>query len=419
MTEISMNTAVVFNQLESVYGTIPGAWAGTQAIVIKDMRAVPLTGNRVERNLVRPYYGANPGQLAAQHGTMEFTTEAAGAGVTALDAGTAPAFGRLLRQAGHGETLRAPAATIAASPPTEVDSPDGSFTYVAGDPYEGVVDLLVTLTCTTGGGTGVAEFTVSAPETLHVAAYNATGVVMTDATPFALPGGATITPTVGDAFTGGDVFTIQLSAPGSFYSPVSTELDSGSSFFQYGPNRHIFSGCRGNVTYNIVADNYFDLQFSFMGLPGTRSSEAIPTPVFTAFQDPLLVDDDNTPWASLGGFEVVMRSFNLNVGQNNVMRSLVGQKAVRTSDRSASGTLVFEAIDFDTVDFFNSMRDGTLLPFELFHGLTRGSIAHLSAPQLQLTGLEYQDEDGVAMFSANVVAVPTDAGNDELTLAIK
>jgi hypothetical protein len=417
--EISMNTAVLFNQLESTYNVSPGAMTASNAVLIKSMTAVPLTGNRVERDIVTPYFGANPGKLTAKRGTMQFTVEATGAGETALDAGQAPAFGRLLRQAGTSETVRAPAATIAASPPTGVGGPTGTFTYAAADPYEGIVDRLVTLLCTTGGGSGVAEFTVSAPATKHLAAYEATEQVMTDATDFDLLHGASITPTVGTAFEVGDSYTIQLSPPGSFYVPISDTFESGESFFQYGPNRHRFGGQRGNVTINAAADGYFDLQFDFMGLPGARSSEAIPTVDFSAFQDPLIVDDDNSPYVALGGVEIALRSFNLNVGQNTVLRSLVGQKKVRTSGRAASGTIVFEALDLDDADFFDNLDDGSTLTFELIHGLVRGEIVHLTCTRLEITGLQYQDEEGVAMFSANITALPSDAGNDELTLAIK
>ena len=417
--EISMNTCVLFNQLEVTEQVTPAAWAAAQAVKVKAFTAVPLTGNRVERDFIKPYYGANPGGMAAKHGTMQFTAEAYGAGEAALDAGTAPAFGRLLRQAGCAELILAPADTIAASPPTEVDTPDGDFTYAAGDPYEGIVDRLVTLTCTLGGGSGVAEFTVSAPAVAHVAAYSVTGVVMTDATPLALPGGATITPTVGTDFTIGDAFTIQLLAPGSFYNPVSTSHESGSSFFQYGPNRHIFVGQRGNVQFNVTADAYFDLVFDFMGKPGARSSEAIPTVDFSAFRDGILVSDDNTPFASLGGVEIVLRSMSPNVGQNVVYRSLVGRSGAKITDRAMSGTMVFEALDVGDIDYFDNLDDSTVLPFRLIHGLARGEIVDLSMDRLELTGIQYQDEEGTAMFSVNWVALPSDAGNDEFLLGIK
>lgn len=417
--EISMNTCVLFNQLEVTEGVTPAAWAAAQAVKLKNFNAVPLTGNRVERDFVRPFYGANPGGMAALHGTMQFTAEAYGAGEVALDAGEAPAFGRLLRQAGCAELIIAPADTIAASPPTEVDTPDGDFTYAEADPYEGTVDRLVTLTCTTGGGSGVAEFTVSAPAVAHIAAYNQTGVVMTDATPFALPGGATITPTVGGDFTIGDAFTIQLLAPGSYYNPVSTSHDSGSSFFQYGPNRHLYTGQRGNVQFAIAADAYFDMQFDFMGKPGVRSSEAIPAVDFDAFRDGILISDDNTPYVALGGVEIVLRSITPNVGQNVVYRSLVGRSGAKITDRAMSGSMVFEAIDVGDIDYFDSLRDSTVLPFRIIHGTTRGEIVDLTMDRLELTGIQYQDEEGTAMFSVNWVALPSDAGNDEFLLGIK
>lgn len=417
--EILMNTAVVFNQLEVTEGVTPAAWAAAQAVKVKAFSAVPVTGNRVERSFIKPFLGANRGGLAARHATMQFTAEAYGAGVTALDAGTAPVFGRLLRQAGHDETIRAPAATIAASPPTGVGTPTGTFTFVAADPYEGIVDRLVTLTCTTGGASGVAAFTVAAPAVAHVVAYNATGVVMTAATPFALSGGATITPTVGTAFQVGDAYTIQLQAPGAFYNPISTLFESGSSFFQYGPNRHLLTGGRANVQFNLAVDGYFDMVFDFMAKVGARTSEAIPAVDFSAFRDGLLISDDNTPYTALGGVEIVLRSMSPNAGQNLVWRHLVGRQAAKITGRNTTGTLVFEAQDVAAVDYFDSLEDGTVLPFRLIHGLTRGEIVDYAIDRLELTGLQYQDEEGTAMFSANWTAIPSDAGNDEYLLGIK
>jgi|GEM_PF-493563 len=417
--EISMNTAVLFNQLEETENVTPEAWASAQAVRVKDFSAQPVTGNRITREFIRPFFGARPSRLVGRHGVMQFTAEAHGAGETALDAGTAPVFGRLLRQAGLAEVIRAPAATIAASPPTGVDTPDGSFTYVAADPHEGIVDRLVTLTCTTGGGSATAEFTVAAPAMAHVAAYNQTGVIMTDATALALPGGATITPTVAGPFTIGDAFTIQLRAPGSFYSPVSTGFESGSWYYQYGPNRHLHTGGRGNVQFNIGVDGYFDMAFNFMAKIGARSSEAIPTVDFSAFRDPDPIGDDYTPFVSLGGIEIDFKSIGPNVGQNLIWRHLVGRQGAKITDRGTSGQLVFAALDLNDVDYFDNLEDGTVLDFRLIHGLTRGEIVDYAMPRLELSDIQYQDDEGEAMFSCNWNALPSDAGNDEFLLGIK
>lgn len=417
--EISMNTAVLFNQLEETENVTPEAWAAAHAVKVKEFSAQPVTGNRITREFIRPFYGARPSRLVGRHGVMQFTAEAHGAGEAALDAGTAPVFGRLLRQAGHAEVIRAPAATIAASPPAGVGGPTGTFTYAAADPYEGIVDRLVTLTCTTPGASGVAAFTVAAPAVAHIAAYNQTGVVMTDATPFALPGGATITPTVGTDFEAADVFTIQLRAPGTFYNPISTGFESGSWFFQYGPNRHLYTGGRGNVQFTAGVDGYFDMAFNFMAKIGARSSEAIPTVDFSAFRDPDPIGDDSTPFVSLGGYEIDFKSIAPNVGQNVIWRHLVGRQGAKITDRSGSAQLVFAALDLDDVDFFTNLEDGTVLDFRLIHGLTRGEIVDYSAPRLELSDIQYQDDEGEAMFSCNATPLPSDTGNDEYSLGIK
>jgi len=102
-----------------------------------------------------------------------------------------------------------------------------------------------------------------------------------------------------------------------------------------------------------------------------------------------------------------------------VWRSLVGRSAAKITDRSMSGSMVFEALDVDDIDYFQNLADSTVLPFRLIHGLVRGEIVELTMNRLELTGIQYQDEEGTAMFSVNWVALPSDAGNDEFLLGIK
>lgn len=77
--------------------------AATNAILMRNITATPLVMEYTDRQLVRPFMG-NSGQVpVAEHQQLEFEVELAGSGT----AGTAPAWGPLLRGCGFAETLSA------------------------------------------------------------------------------------------------------------------------------------------------------------------------------------------------------------------------------------------------------------------------------------------------------------------------
>jgi len=414
---------VLLLQHEDTYGELPSPWASAHAVLAKDLQITPLAGDRINRDLVRPFLGAQESAMVNKRVEASFRLDAVAAGVTALDAGTAPPHSALTRAAGLAETIVGPDATIQASPPTPDpdNAPTGSFTYTAGDPYQGVLDRTVTLECTAPGASGVAEFTVSAPATRHLTAHNETGVVMTDAQPFPLPGGATIEPTVGTDFAVGDTFTIDLTAPGTFYMPVSNNFDSAHAFVQLDRNRHPMAGLRSNFGFNLEANNYLDFIYNVVALFGEPTSEGPQSVDFSAFQDPIPVEDVSTPWFAIDGIEFPLRSWSVDLGQSVNKRSLVGQNTVEITDRqSNSNSVTIEAPDVATKNFFADIAaNNATVAVEVIHGLNRGETVHLSAPRAELANPRYSEEQGVAMLQLDMNLLPTDAGNDELKIGIK
>ncbi|GAA5231749.1 hypothetical protein FOZ76_14485 [Verticiella sediminum] len=96
----STRNSLVLAKVQTTAGTDPVPAAGANAILVRNVNATPLSAEFVERNLIRPYMG-NSGQIATtRYGQLEFEVELAGSG----EAGTAPAFGPLLRACGFAET---------------------------------------------------------------------------------------------------------------------------------------------------------------------------------------------------------------------------------------------------------------------------------------------------------------------------
>lgn len=105
---------VILAKLETTYGTDATPTGAANAIQISEATVTPLAGEEVERGLMRETLGADPSIPVNSHVTCEFTVEIAGSGT----AGTAPAFGPLLRACAMAEVVDA-GVSVAYNPVSE------------------------------------------------------------------------------------------------------------------------------------------------------------------------------------------------------------------------------------------------------------------------------------------------------------
>jgi hypothetical protein len=96
----STHKRLLLAAVEQTYGTFETI-AGTDAILVSSLDCQPLDPGLVDRELVLPYFGNRPKIISQRVGTVTFDAELAGSGT----AGTAPAWGKLLRACGFGETI--------------------------------------------------------------------------------------------------------------------------------------------------------------------------------------------------------------------------------------------------------------------------------------------------------------------------
>ncbi|WP_315742838.1 MULTISPECIES: phage tail tube protein [unclassified Bradyrhizobium] len=92
---------VLLAKIEATYGTDPALTGALNAILAKNVSIQPMDGSDVSRDLVTPNFGNQPSFTAEEHVTITFDTELAGSGT----AGTAPAWGPLLRACGCAEVI--------------------------------------------------------------------------------------------------------------------------------------------------------------------------------------------------------------------------------------------------------------------------------------------------------------------------
>ena len=93
----------VLAKVETEYGTSANPTGAANAMLMTEVSIVPLAGEEVSRDLYRPFLGNQGVILVGNHVTFEGSVEIAGAGA----AGTAPAYGPLLRGCGLSETITA------------------------------------------------------------------------------------------------------------------------------------------------------------------------------------------------------------------------------------------------------------------------------------------------------------------------
>lgn len=119
---------------ESSYGTDATPVVGSNAILARNVRIAPL---ETVRDTLGPrelnFVGSRGDVIAGQYVTISFDVELAGAGATALAAGTAPGFGPLLKACGlASETLSAGTSAVYALVNPGSESSASIYFYMGG-----------------------------------------------------------------------------------------------------------------------------------------------------------------------------------------------------------------------------------------------------------------------------------------------
>lgn len=310
MASVLTRRRLLLAKIESTYGTDPTPSGASNAILVRNLDIQPLVADTVNRDLVRPYMGQADQLLAQTRVEVTFEVELAGSGT----AGTAPAYGPLLRSCGLSETVAA--------------------------------------------GTSVT------------------------------------------------------------YAPESSGFESATIYYHQDGIRHKVTGCRGSFELSGEVGGIPVISFSMTGIYNAPTDETLPTPTYSNQATPLLFKQGNTTSFSAFGFSGVMQSYNFNIANSVVYRELVGgSKEILVVDRAPSGTVVIEAPTITAKDFFTVATGTSTGSITFQHGSTGGNIVTMTTAQSDLGNLTYSDQDGIQMLNMPFIAVPTNSGNDELSLS--
>jgi len=390
---LAQRKRVILVKLEATYGTDSTPAAG-DAVLCRNLDINPLEGSQVERDFIRPYFGASGAVRVENYVTMNFETELACSGAAA----TPPEWGALLKACNFSETITAAAITGTA----QAGGTTTTIKLAAGassidDFYTGM-----TVSITGGAGSGQAG---------EIIGYNGTTKVATIAKAWALASDATSQYSIGANV---------LYTPNSNFG-TGVANTSATIYFNVDGVRHVLLGARGSFAPDLSAKQLPVIKWSFTGLLGTVSDAALPSVDFTGWQVPVAVSTANTTDLNLLGFNgAVLQTLNFDIANQVVYRQLVGGESVLITDRKPTGNISIEATTVATKDWWALAKNATTGPFCVKHGQAAGNIVAVVAPKVQLMQPKYSDSDGVAMFDAQLAFIPSGAsGNDEIRICCK
>lgn len=209
MSDRRVRRTAILAKIETTYGVDSTPTGGANALLVRNPQVDPLEANYVDLAYVRPYLGASPQLPGTRFKRVQFEVDLVGSGA----AGTAPAWGPLLRACSMAETVIA-ATRVDYLPVT--DNPESVTIWYYDD---GVLHKLL-------GARGNATFNLRQGE-LPSIAFNFIGVdggdtaaanpsvtltafrtpqVPTDANSGDVTLGGTVSPTGAPAITGGTAY---------------------------------------------------------------------------------------------------------------------------------------------------------------------------------------------------------------------
>jgi hypothetical protein len=374
---------LILAKAESPYGT-DSSPDGTDAVLVRTLEITPIEADVVSRELIRPYLGNSDQLLANTRVSITFEVELAGSGTAA----TAPRFGSLLKACGMAETT-----TAAAITGTATAGAAGSITLTGtsatNDIYNG---MIISLT----GGTGSGSSGV-------IVDYNGSTKV------------ATVQKTT-TAFTP-DATSVYSIAANVGYRPVSATFGSASIYFNNDGVLHKITGARGTFVLNATVGEIPTIEFTMVGIFNAPTDTAAPAVTYSNQATPLIFKAGNTSTFSILNYSACLMSLNFDIANETIYRELVGcTKEVIITNREPSGECMIEAPTIAQKDFWTIANDDTTGILSVLHGTTAGNQVTIVAPQVDISNPTYEDSDGIQMLNIPYVAIPTSAGNDEITL---
>ncbi|MGH6887990.1 MAG: phage tail tube protein [Rhizomicrobium sp.] len=205
----------------------------------------------------------------------------------------------------------------------------------------------------------------------------------------------------------------------AMYTPLTDDTESTSLHFNQDGLQQRLTGCRGTASLKIAGGALPLWTFAIQGLWNAATDAALPDvhADLEAFLDAAEVNVANTT-CSLFGIDVVLDTLTVDVGNTVMFRDRPNAAYVAITDRSASGSITFEADAIATYDWESAAAAKTTGALALVQGTEAGNEVSIAAPRVQLGNPTYADQSGILCVTIPLYFLRTD-GDDELTFTIR
>lgn len=409
------NRAVLLAKIESVFRTDAGPSASVDALLIGNPEYT-LDVNKLTRDNVRSDLSPLATVSGRKTAKLTFTHEVRNNGNT--DGSTPPLLGTLLRACGMAQTNISGASGTIGNAAAGVSN-TGTISFAKTTAYTGYVPRTVTMTVTTGGASGAIRVTIAAPAVGEVTAYNQTNVAVTNATPITLPGGATVTPTVGTNAVIGDVYTFVLTPAGYQYTPVSDTFESATMYLYRDGLLHKLLGARGTFSVQATGGEFAIFTFTFTGDYSAAIDTSMPTPTYET-QKPTQVELANLTVNGFTAFAAAEFTFDM---ANDVQI----REDINSVEAYAGGIITGRApvlgINPETVleathPVWANLAAGTEMAFTAKVGKAKGNVVQFDCPNVQYTDVKYGNRNGILVYDITMNCARL-TGNDEVKISFR
>lgn len=213
----------------------------------------------------------------------------------------------------------------------------------------------------------------------------------------------------------------QVITPGvsTVYNPVTDNHSSATIHLTIDGILFRALGARGTAKITVNAQAIPYLEFSFTGLFQQPADQAAPAATLTAFRRPRVASHANTPVFTINAVPMVMRSFELDLGNRVEPRFLVGAEEILITQREDMVKAQVEARLLSVFNPFALAAAQTTVAVNLVHGIGAGNIVTLAIPAAQMQRPQgVENAQDIMEWPLSLMPLPTGAGNNQWTLTL-
>ncbi|MDD4873883.1 MAG: phage tail tube protein [Dehalococcoidales bacterium] len=203
---------------------------------------------------------------------------------------------------------------------------------------------------------------------------------------------------------------------GQEYRPISSGVSSLTLGSYEDGVLKLIKGARGSVKFNFKTGEPVMLDFNFQGVEAGITDTALLTAIAHETQKPPAL---LSATLLLDAYSARMGELNIDVNNALAARDDIndsrGLLSYQITDRNISGGFNPEMVTVATYDFYTKFFGSTDITLALNVGATTGNMFKFYSPRLQLTKIDDEDREGLALAKCSFDLNGSVNGDDEFS----